>query len=147
MLLVTEDDGVPAAFEDDVEVAPVDGLLRPPAVDDPPLLANKRDRDSVHSADVPYSDLLPSLFQLNAGYFLIQCASERDKDPVYRQIGEHSRDDANEPNTTGAPGRTSCTNAMPASASASVCAATPAVVTGAIAPVPAHRCRLTERRR
>jgi len=53
------------------------------------------DRDSVHSADVPYSDLLPSLFQLNAGYFLIQCASERDKDPVYRQIGEHSRDDAN----------------------------------------------------
>jgi methionine synthase II (cobalamin-independent) len=53
------------------------------------------DRDSVHSADVPYSDLLPSLFQLNAGYFLIQCASERDKDPVYRSIGEHSREDAN----------------------------------------------------
>jgi methionine synthase II (cobalamin-independent) len=52
------------------------------------------DRDSVHSADVPYSDLLPSLFALNAGYFLIQCASERDKDPVYKQIGEHSRDDA-----------------------------------------------------
>jgi methionine synthase II (cobalamin-independent) len=52
------------------------------------------DRDSVHSADVPYSDLLPSLFTLNAGYFLIQCASERDKDPVYKLIGEHSRDDA-----------------------------------------------------
>jgi methionine synthase II (cobalamin-independent) len=52
------------------------------------------DRDSVHSADVPYSDLLPSLFALNAGYFLIQCASERDKDPVYKLIGEHSRDDA-----------------------------------------------------
>ena len=43
-------------------------------------------------------------------------------------------DDANEPKTTGAPGRTSCTKVMPASASASVCAATPAVVTGAIAP-------------
>jgi methionine synthase II (cobalamin-independent) len=53
------------------------------------------DRDSVHSADVPYSDLLPSLFKMNAGYFLIQCASERDKDPVYRMIGECSRDDAN----------------------------------------------------
>ena len=40
------------------------------------------DRDSVHSADVPYSDLLPSMFKINAGYFLIQLASERDKDPV-----------------------------------------------------------------
>ncbi|MDQ6675565.1 MAG: hypothetical protein M3069_33355 [Chloroflexota bacterium] len=53
------------------------------------------DRDSVHSADVPYSDLLPSMFKMNAGYFLIQLASERDKDPVYRMIGEHSREDAN----------------------------------------------------
>lgn len=52
------------------------------------------DRDSVHSADVPYSDLLPSLFQMNAGYFLIQFASERDKDPVLKLIGEHSREDA-----------------------------------------------------
>lgn len=53
------------------------------------------DRDSVHAADVPYSDLLPSMFGLNAGYFLIQLASERDKDPVYEMIGRHSRDDAN----------------------------------------------------
>jgi methionine synthase II (cobalamin-independent) len=53
------------------------------------------DRDSVHSADVPYSDLLPSLFQMNAGYFLIQFASEREKDPVLQLIGENSRDDAN----------------------------------------------------
>jgi methionine synthase II (cobalamin-independent) len=53
------------------------------------------DRDSVHSADVPYSDLLPSMFQLNAGYFLMQLASERDRDPVYQLVGEHSRDDAN----------------------------------------------------
>lgn len=52
------------------------------------------DRDSVHSADVPYSDLLPSMFQLNAGYFLMQLASERDRDSVYRLVGEHSRDDA-----------------------------------------------------
>ena len=53
------------------------------------------DRDSVHSADVPYNNLLPSMFKINAGYFLIQLASERDKDPVYQSIGEHSRDDAN----------------------------------------------------
>jgi methionine synthase II (cobalamin-independent) len=53
------------------------------------------DRDSVHSADVPYSNLLPSLFQMNAGYFLIQFASEREKDPVLQLIGEHSREDAN----------------------------------------------------
>jgi methionine synthase II (cobalamin-independent) len=53
------------------------------------------DRDSVHSADVPYNDLLPSMFKINAGYFLIQMASERDKDPVYESIGKHSRDDAN----------------------------------------------------
>ncbi len=53
------------------------------------------DRDSVHSADVPYNDLLPSMFKINAGYFLIQMASERDKDPVYESIGKHSREDAN----------------------------------------------------
>src|ERR1700730_17463647 len=52
------------------------------------------DRDSVHSADVPYSDLLPSMFGINAGYFLIQLASERDKDRVYQLIGENLRSDA-----------------------------------------------------
>jgi methionine synthase II (cobalamin-independent) len=53
------------------------------------------DRDSVHSADVDYSDLLPSMFGLNAGYFLIQLASERDKDRVYKIIGDNIRGDAN----------------------------------------------------
>ena len=53
------------------------------------------DRDSVHSADVPYSNLLPSMFTINAGYFLMQLASERDKDPVYQLMGQHSREDAN----------------------------------------------------
>ncbi len=53
------------------------------------------DRDSVHSADVPYANLLPEMFKMNAGYFLIQLASERDKDPAYEMIGKHSRDDAN----------------------------------------------------
>jgi methionine synthase II (cobalamin-independent) len=51
------------------------------------------DRDSVHSADVPYNNLLPEMFKINAGYFLIQLASERDKDTVYESIGQHSRDD------------------------------------------------------
>ena len=41
---------------------------------------------------------------------------------------------ANDPNTTGAPGLTSCTKVMPARASARVWVATPATVTGAIAP-------------
>src|ERR1035441_10311122 len=47
------------------------------------------------SADVAYSDLLPSMFGINADYFLIQLASERDKDPVYQLIGEQLRADAN----------------------------------------------------
>lgn len=52
------------------------------------------DRDSVHSADVPYNNLLPEMFTINAGYFLIQLASERDKDPVYESIGTHLQSDA-----------------------------------------------------
>jgi methionine synthase II (cobalamin-independent) len=52
------------------------------------------DRDSVHSADVDYNDLLPSMFGMNAGYFLIQLASERDRDRVYGLIGKHLREDA-----------------------------------------------------
>jgi len=53
------------------------------------------DRDSVHSAEVDYAELLPSMFRMNAGYFLMQLASEKDKDRVYQLIGDHSRDDAN----------------------------------------------------
>jgi methionine synthase II (cobalamin-independent) len=53
------------------------------------------DCDATHSADVDYADLLPSMFKMNAGYFLIQLASEKDKEYVYKLIGEHSRGDAN----------------------------------------------------
>jgi methionine synthase II (cobalamin-independent) len=53
------------------------------------------DCDSVHSKEVPYEKLLSKMFQLNAGYFLIQCASEDDREAVYRMCGEYSRDDAN----------------------------------------------------
>ena len=37
------------------------------------------DHDSTHSADVDYAGLLPELFQLNAGRFYLQMASEPDK--------------------------------------------------------------------
>lgn len=53
------------------------------------------DRDSVHSAEVPYERLLSKMFDINAGYFLIQCASETDKEKVYKLCGEYSRADAN----------------------------------------------------
>jgi methionine synthase II (cobalamin-independent) len=52
------------------------------------------DCDSVHSADVPYEKLLSKMFNLNAGYFLIQCASEADKENVYKLCGQYSREDA-----------------------------------------------------
>ncbi len=52
------------------------------------------DCDSTHSAEVDYAQLLLSLFKMNAGYFLIQLASEPDKERVHKLIGEHSREDA-----------------------------------------------------
>lgn len=52
------------------------------------------DRDSVHSADVPYANLLGSMFDIDAGYFLVQLKGEREKDPVYETIGQHLRTDA-----------------------------------------------------
>ncbi len=52
------------------------------------------DNDSVHSKEVPYEKLLSKMFQLNAGYFLIQCASEEDREEVYRLCGQNSREDA-----------------------------------------------------
>ena len=53
------------------------------------------DCDSTHSADVDYAELLPSMFKMNAGYFLMQLASEKDKERIYKLCGEHSRADAN----------------------------------------------------
>jgi methionine synthase II (cobalamin-independent) len=53
------------------------------------------DCDATHSAEVDYAELLPSLFQMNAGYFLMQMASEKDKEHVYELCGKYSRDDAN----------------------------------------------------
>jgi methionine synthase II (cobalamin-independent) len=52
------------------------------------------DCDSVHSKEVPYEQLLEHMFDLNAGYFLIQCASEDDREKVYELCGRYSREDA-----------------------------------------------------
>ena len=53
------------------------------------------DCDSTHSADVDYADLLPSMFKMNAGYFLIQLASERDKERSTSSSASTAGDDAN----------------------------------------------------
>ena len=53
------------------------------------------DCDSVHSKEVPYELLLEHMFDMNAGYFLIQCASEEDREKVYELCGTYSREDAN----------------------------------------------------
>jgi methionine synthase II (cobalamin-independent) len=53
------------------------------------------DCDSVHSKEVPYELLLEHMFDMNAGYFLIQCASEEDREAVYALCGKYSREDAN----------------------------------------------------
>jgi 5-methyltetrahydropteroyltriglutamate--homocysteine methyltransferase len=51
------------------------------------------DQDSTHSADVDYAELLPGLFELKAGNFYIQLASESDPPRVLRIIKEHARPD------------------------------------------------------
>ena len=51
------------------------------------------DHDSTHSADIPYADLLPSLFQLKAGNFYLEYASEGDKRSVLASIKDNIRKD------------------------------------------------------
>ena len=51
------------------------------------------DRDSTHSADVDYADLLPSLFQLRAGNFYIALAGERDRRSVLEMIRQYVKPD------------------------------------------------------
>jgi methionine synthase II (cobalamin-independent) len=53
------------------------------------------DCDSAHSEDVDYNNLIPSMFQLNAGYFLIQASGEADPERVYQLIGKYARNEAN----------------------------------------------------
>ena len=51
------------------------------------------DKDSTHSADVDYAELLPDLFDFNVGRFYIQLASERDRRAVLRTIQRHLKAD------------------------------------------------------
>ena len=45
------------------------------------------DRDSTHSADVDYAELLPSLFELNVGNFYVALAGEKDRARALEIIG------------------------------------------------------------
>ncbi|HEU5155553.1 MAG TPA: cobalamin-independent methionine synthase II family protein [Streptosporangiaceae bacterium] len=47
------------------------------------------DQDSTHSLDVDYSALLPKLFQLKAGNFYLQLASEPDPEKILALVAEH----------------------------------------------------------
>jgi 5-methyltetrahydropteroyltriglutamate--homocysteine methyltransferase len=47
------------------------------------------DRDSTHSADMDYSELLPSLFQLNVTNFFVSLAGERDRIGALELIRKH----------------------------------------------------------
>lgn len=51
------------------------------------------DQDSTHSADVDYAELLPSLFELQAGNFYIQLASEKNRRRVLGIIRRHAKAD------------------------------------------------------
>jgi 5-methyltetrahydropteroyltriglutamate--homocysteine methyltransferase len=51
------------------------------------------DKDSTHSADVDYADLLPALFRLNVGNFYVQLASEKDRPRVLAILGKHATGD------------------------------------------------------
>lgn len=44
------------------------------------------DHDSTHSADIPYTELLPLLFKLHAGNFYLEYAAEKDKKTVLESI-------------------------------------------------------------
>lgn len=48
------------------------------------------DQDATHSADIDYAELLPKLFQLEAGNFYLQLASEPDRKRVLGIIRDHS---------------------------------------------------------
>ena len=47
------------------------------------------DRDSTHSADVDYAELLPSLFELNVGNFFVALAGEKDRPRTLAMIRQY----------------------------------------------------------
>ena len=50
------------------------------------------DRDSTHSADVDYAELLPALFRLNVANFYVQLSSEPDRPRVLKILASHAKD-------------------------------------------------------
>jgi 5-methyltetrahydropteroyltriglutamate--homocysteine methyltransferase len=51
------------------------------------------DRDSTHSGEVDYAELLPSLFELKAGNFYVALAGEKDPIRVLKIIRQHLKAD------------------------------------------------------
>ncbi len=51
------------------------------------------DRDSTHSGEVDYAELLPSLFELKAGNFYVALAGEKDPQRVLKIIRQHMKAD------------------------------------------------------
>ena len=51
------------------------------------------DRDSTHSGDVDYAELLPSLFELKVGNFYVALAGEKDRVRVLKIIRDHMKPD------------------------------------------------------
>ncbi|MHB1920776.1 MAG: cobalamin-independent methionine synthase II family protein [Chitinophagaceae bacterium] len=51
------------------------------------------DHDAVHSADIPYQELLPLLFQLKAGNFYLEYAAEKDKRSVLTSVKKNVHPD------------------------------------------------------
>ena len=49
------------------------------------------DRDSTHSAEVDYAELLPSLFELMAGHFYMQLACEPDRKHALKIARDHKK--------------------------------------------------------
>jgi len=47
------------------------------------------DHDSTHSADVPYSELIPMLMELNVGNFYMQMSNEKDPEDVLDLVAEN----------------------------------------------------------
>jgi 5-methyltetrahydropteroyltriglutamate--homocysteine methyltransferase len=51
------------------------------------------DKDSTHSADIDYAELLPALFRMDLDRFFVQLASEADRERVLRILADHATGD------------------------------------------------------
>ena len=83
LFLVAEDDRVLARLEHDLEIAAVDGLLRPPAVDDPPLLPDERHALAVDTLRRPtrvcFDERGPGVVYSSRATSRARCSGMRDQ--------------------------------------------------------------------